>query len=266
MSKGDTIILKPPSLIKQVLPSGVGFLTGNGMSSVVAFVSRFSQSRAPQFFFFHCSCRISIFLTNYGDEGPPSSEVGVFAYRCLSWPLYHHSNTNNKSNTWQTARMNSRRGNMRPSAVTSLTSASARIICWWKTYLDCMNNNILCLTLCCDMHFIYWPRLDFCIDFTDTARLRRFFMDFPAAIPNDPLWSLSARPSGGKAWKTPIIFAITLYLAPVLYAAATRGRIVVPRRLDWPVKKSFSISGSHARGRLAITLAEESLQNGMKWR
>lgn len=107
-------------------------------------------------------------------------------------------------------------GNLRPSVVTSLTSTSARIICWWKTYLDCMNNNILCLTLCCDMHFIYWSQLDFCIDFADTVCLRRFFMDFPAAIPNDPLWSQSARPSGGKAWKIVIIFTIMLYLAPVL--------------------------------------------------
>lgn len=136
-------------------------------------------------------------------------------------------------------------GNLRPSVVTSLTSTSACIICWWKTYLDCMNNNILCLTLCSDMHFIYWPQLDFCIDFTDTVCLRRFFMDFPAAIPNDPLWYLSARPSGGKAWKIVILFTIMLYLAPVLCTTATQGCIVIPYRFDWPMKSSVGFSGSH---------------------
>lgn len=183
----------------------------------------------------------------------------VFAYSSLSWPLYHHSSTNNKSNAWQIAWMNSRWGNMRPSVVTSLTSMSACIICWWKTYLDCMNNNILCLTLCCDMHFIYWPQLDFCIDFTDTVCLQRFFMDFPAAIPNDPLWSLSARPSGGKAWKIVIIFTIMLYLAPVLHAAATQGCVVISCRFDWPVKSSISISGKSCVCVLEIMFPEESL-------
>lgn len=45
-------------------------------------------------------------------------------------------------------------GNSRESVVTLLTSGSTQIICWWKTYLDCMNNNILCLTLSYDIHFI----------------------------------------------------------------------------------------------------------------
>lgn len=75
MSKGNIIILKPLSLIKQVFLSGVGFLTGNDTSSVIALVLRFSKSQAPQIF--RCSCRISIFLINCSDEGPPYGEVGV---------------------------------------------------------------------------------------------------------------------------------------------------------------------------------------------
>lgn len=167
------------------------------MSSVTGFVLRFSRS--PVWQNFDCSCRISIFLINYTDEGA-AVQPGWCLRTVLSLDLsiviliLTINQIHDRLLEWTVGG-----GNLRPSVVTSLTSTSSCIICWWKTYLDCMNNNTLCLTLCCDMHFIYWPQLDFCIDFADTVCLRRFFMDFPAAIPNDPLWSLSVRPSSGTA-------------------------------------------------------------------
>lgn len=190
------------------------------MSSVTGFALRFFKSQVWQNV--RCSCRTSIFLINYTDKEPLYSEVGV----CVRFSqlasiiilILTINQIHDRLLEWTVGG-----GNLRPSVVTSLTSTSDCIICWWKTYLDCMNNNILCLTLCCDMHFIYWPQLDFCIDFADTVCLRRFFMDFPAAIWNDPLWSLSVRPSSGKAWKIVILFTIMLYLAPSLYATATQG-------------------------------------------
>lgn len=67
MSEGDTIILKRLFLSQppiKVLLSGVGFLTGNDMSSVVAFVSRFSRhlERLKFFFFFHAAAAGFLFF------------------------------------------------------------------------------------------------------------------------------------------------------------------------------------------------------------
>lgn len=176
----------------------------------------------------------------------------AFAYSSLSWPLDHHCNTNNKSNSWQIAWVNSRWSNMRPSVVTSLTSPSACIICWWKTYLDSMNNNILCLTLCCDMHFIYWPQLDFCIDFTDAACLRRFPHGFSSCHPK---WSIVISVHKAKRWKgmenshhfphhviPGPCFVLPRWLKALLW---------FQHMSDWPEKSSssssISICGSHAR-------------------
>lgn len=209
------------------------------MSLVIVFALQFPKTR--ELLIFSCCCTISIFLINYTEAQKAHCKTCLYVPLSVGLPAIILILTINQIHDGLLIRIVGA-CNTRQSVVTSLTLMSTCIICWWKTYLDCMNNNILSLTLCCDTHFIYWPQLDFCIDFTVTVCLWRFSMDFPAAIPTDPTWSLSQWPPRGKAWKMVIIFTISIYLAPVLYTRATQGCIVIPDMFHWPEKTRTSIS------------------------
>lgn len=171
------------------------FPTGNEMSLVIAFALKFSKTR--ELLIFSCCCTISIFVINYTEAQKAHCKAWLYVPLSVGLPAIILILTINQIHDGLLKCIVGA-CNTRQSVVTSLTSMSTCIICWWKTYLDCMNNNILSLTLCCDTHFIYWPQLDFCIDFTATVCLWRFSMDFPAAIPTDPTWSLSEWPHRGK--------------------------------------------------------------------